>query len=58
MSAVIQQHIASVLDISAHSISVEVKRCGGGYGGKLSNSEYLAGALAVAADKIGLPVYF
>eukprot|EP01127_Copromyxa_protea_P020548 TRINITY_DN6897_c0_g1_i1.p1 TRINITY_DN6897_c0_g1~~TRINITY_DN6897_c0_g1_i1.p1 ORF type:complete len:1483 (-),score=356.31 TRINITY_DN6897_c0_g1_i1:3-4016(-) len=56
MSAALQSLIASVLNQPDNSIYVQVKRCGGGYGGKLANSEPMAAALAVAATKLGAPV--
>jgi len=52
----IQSIIASALSIPINGVTVEVKRCGGGYGGKLLNAETLAAALAVAAQKLGVPV--
>lgn len=56
MTAYIQANVASVLKLPIHKITVDVKKCGGGYGGKLLNSELLISACAVAANKLGLPV--
>eukprot|EP01125_Pyxidicula_operculata_P021742 TRINITY_DN8602_c0_g1_i1.p1 TRINITY_DN8602_c0_g1~~TRINITY_DN8602_c0_g1_i1.p1 ORF type:complete len:1453 (+),score=397.51 TRINITY_DN8602_c0_g1_i1:448-4359(+) len=51
-----QQTISSILNIPQNKINIEVKRCGGGYGGKLSNSLVISGATAVAANKYNVPV--
>jgi len=56
MTTTVQQAIANTLTLPLHKVQVEVKRCGGGYGGKLTNSEALACALAVAANKLGCPI--
>eukprot|EP01126_Amoeba_proteus_P052945 TRINITY_DN6432_c0_g2_i5.p1 TRINITY_DN6432_c0_g2~~TRINITY_DN6432_c0_g2_i5.p1 ORF type:complete len:577 (-),score=132.37 TRINITY_DN6432_c0_g2_i5:70-1800(-) len=52
----VQATIASVVGVPISNVEVQVKRCGGGYGGKLLNSESLSSALAVAALKLGFPV--
>jgi len=56
MPSIVHEALAGALDMSQHDISVEVKRCGGGYGGKLSNSILIACATAVAAKKLKAPV--
>ena len=38
------------------SITIEVRRLGGGFGGKISRANLLAGAAAVAARKLQRPV--
>jgi xanthine dehydrogenase/oxidase len=56
MPANLQSQIAQVLDCSSNCLEIEVKRCGGGYGGKLENSIVVAAATALAARKFNAPV--
>ena len=47
----IQQHLAKVLNQPAHAITVEVRRMGGGFGGKESQACQWAALAAVAASR-------
>ncbi len=49
----IQQHLAKVLNLPAHAITVEVRRMGGGFGGKESQACQWAALAAVAAARSG-----
>jgi len=49
----IQHTVAKVLDIANHSVTVEVRRMGGGFGGKESNGNLPAAAAAIIARKTG-----
>jgi xanthine dehydrogenase/oxidase len=51
-----QHSVAHILGIDSNRVTVRVKRLGGGFGGKESRSVYLAGALAVAAYKLKVPI--
>ncbi|XP_064107764.1 uncharacterized protein LOC135216406 [Macrobrachium nipponense] len=51
-----QAVISSVLNVPAHSVNVELRRIGGGYGGKISRQNVTAAAAAVAAQKLFQPV--
>lgn len=51
-----QAVVSSVLDIPTHSVNVEVRRIGGGYGGKISRAHVTLAAAAVAARKLEQPV--
>ncbi|XP_068204134.1 uncharacterized protein [Palaemon carinicauda] len=51
-----QAVVANVLDIPANSVNVEVRRIGGGYGGKISRQNVTAAAAAVVAQKLMQPV--
>ncbi|XP_043246690.1 abscisic-aldehyde oxidase-like [Amphibalanus amphitrite] len=48
--------VSDVVNIPAHKINAEVRRIGGGYGGKISNPIPIASACAVAATKLNKPV--
>jgi len=52
----VQAVVAGALGTNYSNVEVTVKRCGGGYGGKLTNSAFVAGAVAVASHKLGAPV--
>ena len=49
----VQQHLAKVLKKPAHAITVEVRRMGGGFGGKESQACQWAALAAVAASRSG-----
>ncbi|XXK28534.1 xanthine dehydrogenase molybdopterin binding subunit [Arenicellales bacterium nBUS_45] len=52
----IQDHLAKVLGTPAHAVTVEVRRMGGGFGGKESQACQWAALAAVAAQRNQLPV--
>ena len=56
MPVVCQQQIATTLDQKASDVDVRNRRCGGGFGGKLTNSFTPACLAAVATTKTKLPV--
>ncbi|HSF94603.1 MAG TPA: xanthine dehydrogenase molybdopterin binding subunit, partial [Thermohalobaculum sp.] len=50
------QHIvAHVLGVSSHAVTVEVRRLGGGFGGKETQGNLMAAAAALVAKKTGRP---
>ena len=51
----IQHTVAKVLDVPNHSVTVEVRRMGGGFGGKESQGNLPAAAAALAARLTGRP---
>ena len=51
-----QDVVASVLGVDANKVVVNVKRMGGGFGGKESRSIPLSAVVALAASKTGKPV--
>ena len=51
-----QHMVAQVLGIPSHSVTVEVRRLGGGFGGKESQMNIFCVVAALAARKFGLPV--
>ena len=51
----IQHKVAHALGVSMHSVRVEVRRMGGGFGGKESQGNALAVACALVASKTGRP---
>jgi xanthine dehydrogenase large subunit len=51
-----QQIVAHVLDIPANAVTVEVKRLGGGFGGKETQANLMAAAAALAARATECPV--
>ena len=51
----IQHKVAEALGVPMHAVRVEVRRMGGGFGGKESQSNALAVACAVAASMTGRP---
>lgn len=52
----VQHHVAHVLDRLANSVDVQVRRMGGGFGGKESQATIIAAIAALLADKTGCPV--
>jgi xanthine dehydrogenase large subunit len=52
----IQHKIAHVLGVPSHSVTVEVRRMGGGFGGKESQGNLPAAVAALAARKLKRPV--
>ncbi|KDO20485.1 hypothetical protein SPRG_14003 [Saprolegnia parasitica CBS 223.65] len=52
----VQKRVALLLNVPQHAVTIEMKRAGGGFGGKLSRNILNAGAAAVAASKLGVPV--
>ncbi|PLS21733.1 xanthine dehydrogenase molybdopterin binding subunit [Neptunicoccus cionae] len=52
----IQHKVAAALNLPFHSVRVEIRRMGGGFGGKESQGNALACATAVVAAKTGCPV--
>jgi len=52
----IQHKVADALGLPMHAVRVEVRRMGGGFGGKESQGNALAIACAVAAARTGRPV--
>lgn len=53
-----QHLVAHVLGVSSNQVSVEVRRMGGGFGGKETQSALLAAAASLAAVRTGKPVKF
>ncbi|KAB7507056.1 hypothetical protein Anas_02025, partial [Armadillidium nasatum] len=51
-----QNVVATVLDIPANRINISVRRIGGAYGCKISRSNLVAAASAIAAHKLKKPV--
>lgn len=51
-----QHAVAGVLGVASHCVQVVVRRMGGGFGGKESQSALFACAAAAAAQKLGRPV--
>ena len=51
----IQHKVAEALGVPMHAVRVEVRRMGGGFGGKESQGNALAVACAVAASQTGRP---
>ena len=51
----IQHKVAEALGVPMHSVRVETRRMGGGFGGKESQGNHLAVACAVAAEATGRP---
>jgi xanthine dehydrogenase large subunit len=51
-----QHAVAGVLGVPSHCVQVVVRRMGGGFGGKESQSALFACAAAVAAQRLGRPV--
>ena len=52
----IQQYISQLLKLPQHKIISDVKRVGGGFGGKVTDSKCVVGVAAVAAWKYKKPV--
>eukprot|EP00331_Platyophrya_macrostoma_P016359 CAMPEP_0176463900 /NCGR_PEP_ID=MMETSP0127-20121128/36177_1 /TAXON_ID=938130 /ORGANISM="Platyophrya macrostoma, Strain WH" /LENGTH=1348 /DNA_ID=CAMNT_0017856175 /DNA_START=9 /DNA_END=4055 /DNA_ORIENTATION=+ len=53
----LQQQVSAVTGYPMSKVVVSVKRCGGGFGGKLSNSILPASIAAFCAVKLGCPVH-
>jgi xanthine dehydrogenase large subunit len=51
-----QHVVARALGVLAHTVTVECRRMGGGFGGKESQSALWAAAAAIAATRLGRPV--
>ncbi len=51
-----QHMVAAVLGVGAHAVTVEVRRMGGGFGGKETQSNLFAVVAALAARRLGRPV--
>ncbi len=51
----VQHNVARVLAVADHSVTVEVRRMGGGFGGKESQPSLIAAIAALAARKTGRP---
>lgn len=54
----VQHLIAKVLNIPDHAVTVEVRRMGGGFGGKESQASLIACVAALLAHRTGKPVKF
>ena len=52
----VQAAVAATLGLKEHTVNLQVRRLGGAFGGKLSNSKIAATACAVAAHRLGAPV--
>ncbi len=52
----VQHMVAHVLGVPSHAVTVEVRRMGGGFGGKETQSNQFAAIAAVAAKKLGRAV--
>ncbi|MCO4318431.1 xanthine dehydrogenase molybdopterin binding subunit [Phyllobacterium sp. 21LDTY02-6] len=51
----VQHHVAGILGIHANAVECQVRRMGGGFGGKESQPTIIAGAAALVAVKTGRP---
>ena len=54
--AAVQKVVAAVLGIPMHRVEVDVKRLGGGFGGKEDQATHWAAMAALAAARLGVPV--
>jgi xanthine dehydrogenase large subunit len=52
----VQHMVANVLGIGSHAVTVEVRRMGGGFGGKETQANLFACVAAIAADRLKRPV--
>ena len=52
----VQHMVAHVLGVPSHAVTIEVRRMGGGFGGKETQANQFAAIAAVAARKLGRPV--
>lgn len=52
----VQHMVAAVLGVGAHAVTIEVRRMGGGFGGKETQANLFACVAALAARKLGRPV--
>ncbi|MFB2550569.1 xanthine dehydrogenase molybdopterin binding subunit [Ensifer soli] len=54
----VQHMVAHVLGVPSHAVTVNVRRMGGGFGGKETQGNQFAALAAVAAKKLNRPVKF
>lgn len=54
----VQVGITGALKIPAHKLNITVRRCGGGYGGKISRNNWVSVAATLVAMKLRKPVKF
>ncbi|HHS82676.1 MAG TPA: xanthine dehydrogenase molybdopterin binding subunit, partial [Devosia sp.] len=54
--AEVQHMVAHVLGVASHAVTVRVRRMGGGFGGKETQSNLFAAVAAMAARRTGRPV--
>ncbi len=54
----VQKLVAEVLDVSINKVQVEIRRMGGGFGGKETQAAPLACIAAIVANKTGRPVKY
>ncbi|PZU91758.1 MAG: xanthine dehydrogenase molybdopterin binding subunit [Chelatococcus sp.] len=52
----VQHMVSAVLGVGAHAVTVEVRRMGGGFGGKETQANLFACVAALAAKALGRPV--
>ncbi|MCR4266165.1 xanthine dehydrogenase molybdopterin binding subunit [Nitratireductor sp. ZSWI3] len=52
----VQHMVAHVLGVASHAVTVEVRRMGGGFGGKETQGNQFAAIAAVAAKRLNRPV--
>src|SRR5690606_32988190 len=52
----VQHMVAHVLGVPNHAVTVEIRRMGGGFGGKETQANQFAAIAAVAAKRLGRPV--
>ena len=52
----VQHMVAHVLGVPSHAVTIEVRRMGGGFGGKETQSNLFAAVAALAAKRTGRPV--
>ena len=52
----VQHMVANVLGVASHAVTVEVRRMGGGFGGKETQANLFACVAAIAADRLKRPV--
>ncbi|MAZ04190.1 MAG: xanthine dehydrogenase molybdopterin binding subunit [Sneathiella sp.] len=51
----VQHNVAKFLDLPDHAVTVEIRRMGGGFGGKETQGAWFAAIAALAAHKTGRP---
>ncbi|MEP3247413.1 MAG: xanthine dehydrogenase molybdopterin binding subunit [Sneathiella sp.] len=51
----VQHNVAKFLDVPDHSVTVEIRRMGGGFGGKETQGAWFAAMAALVATKTGRP---
>ncbi|MGO4837469.1 molybdopterin cofactor-binding domain-containing protein, partial [Rhizobiaceae sp. 2RAB30] len=52
----VQHMVAHALDVPSHAVTIEIRRMGGGFGGKETQSNQFAALAAIAAKKLGRAV--